>query len=319
MTIMKRNNSNKLLTLLGVLFALGISSCIKDFRANETNLNNLKPTANIVEGGLYQFSTQALLFSAADSTDTASFHINYAAVNVAPSNQIFSIAISPSALSSYNTSAGGLQYEILPDSCYSFSTTSVTVAKGQTYSDAIPVIFYPSKINPSVNYMLPISITQAPSGVTVSSNVGTIYYHFIGNPLAGAYTWDFTRYNGDTTTAQNSSSFAGHSVSVGPVDPNNLLLPDSYLQTFVASTAGIVLSFDNNAGVLSNFSVSFDDATTSGLKSGGFTIAAAPVLLSANIAGNAANNYSGSTFRTYFSLVNSSGGTRTLIDKFVKQ
>ncbi|MEO8861506.1 MAG: DUF1735 domain-containing protein [Ginsengibacter sp.] len=316
---MKRYNFNKLLTLFGVLFVLSLSSCIKDFRPNETNLNNLKPTVNIVEGGLYQFSMQALLFPSTDAMDTATFHVNYAAVNVTPTDEVFSIAISPSAITNYNTSGGGLKYEILPDSCYSFTATSATVAKGQTYSDPISVIFYPSKINPSFNYMLPISITQAPAGVTISSNVGTIYYHFIGNPLAGGYTWDFTRYNGDTTTAQNSSSFTGHSVNVGPVDPNNLIFPDSYLQTFVASTAGVKLTFDNNGGVLSNFTVSFDDATMSGLSSGGFSIATAPVLLSANIVGNAATNYSGSSFRTYFSLVNSSGGTRTLVDNFVKK
>lgn len=316
---MKIINFNKLVVLLGIIIIGGLSSCVKDFRKNETNLNHLTPTVNIVEGGLYQFSTQALLFSSADATDTATFHLNYAAVNVAPADEVFSVAVNPAAVSTYNTSGGGLQYEILPDSCYSFTTTSVKVAKGQTYSDAIPVIFYPSKINPSVNYMLPISITQAPAGTTISSNVGTVFYHFIGNPLAGNYTYDFTRYNGDSTITPNGSSFTGETVSVGPVDPNNLLLPDSYLQTFVASTAGIVLTFDNNGGVLSNFSVGFDDATSKGLSDGGFTVATAPTLLSVNIAGNAANNYSGTTFRTYFSLINSSGGTRTLIDKFVKK
>ena len=42
--------------------------------------------------------------------------------------------------------------------------------------------------------MLPISITDA-SGKSLTSNQNTIYFHIIGNPLAGPYNVAGTRYN----------------------------------------------------------------------------------------------------------------------------
>ncbi|HWJ92086.1 MAG TPA: hypothetical protein VNR87_13290, partial [Flavisolibacter sp.] len=148
----------------------------------------------------------------------------------------------------------------------------------------------------------------------------TVYYHSIGNPLAGTYTWDFTRFNSpDTTAAPGAGSFTGQTVSVSPLGATTLLLPESYMQTFVSSSAGISLSFTNNAGVLSNFSVSLSDQVKADIAAGGFTLATAPVLVGYNIVGNASTKYKGSTFRTYMVLINSSGGTRSLIDNFVKQ
>ena len=43
------------------------------------------------------------------------------------------------------------------------------------------------------NYMLPISITTAPAGSTISTNFKTIYYHLIGNPIAGLYNWELVQ------------------------------------------------------------------------------------------------------------------------------
>ena len=98
-----------------------------------------------------------------------------------------------------------------------------------------------------------------------------------------------------------------------------MVFPDSYLQTFVDPAAGVTISFTITNGVFSNFKASFDATTTAGLAAGGFTVVKAPVLLGYNIVGDASTRYAGSTFRTYFSLLNSGGNTRTLVDKFVKQ
>ena len=59
--------------------------------------------------------------------------------------------------------------------------------------------------------MFPISITDA-QGVKISGNFGTIYYHLIGNPLAGKYNLVGTRYNYTGTVA-----YAG---PTGPTTPN---------------------------------------------------------------------------------------------------
>jgi hypothetical protein len=79
------------------------------------------------------------------------------------------------------------------------------------------------------------------------------------------------------------------------------------------------LSFTNTNGTLSNIAVSLDAASLAAIAAGGFTIVQTPKLVGYGIVGTAATHYAGSWFRIYTVLINSSGGTRTLIDQFVKQ
>jgi len=296
---MKRNNFNKLVALLGVFIAVSLSSCIKNYRNDETNFSNLKPTANIYEGGLYQFGSQALLFPGTDLVDTATFHINYAAVNVAPADEVFTIGINPSAVTAYNTT-GGLQFDMLPDSCFSFTATSATVLKGQNYSNGIPVVFYPGKISPDSNYMLPISLTQAPAGVTISSNISTIYYHFIGCPIAGTYEQYWSRWNASDSTG-GASTAAYYLDDLGPVT----FAPNSPTEAQVTSQ-GVgetdIIDFTNTNGVLSNFTVTI--TSVSGITEG------IPVMeLADPIHG---------IYKIYFTYVNSSGATRVIVNTYIK-
>lgn len=302
---MKRHNFNKLSTFFGILFVLILSSCVKNYRANETDLNDLKPTVNIVEGGLYQFSAQALLFPSADLTDTATFHVNYAAVSVAPVDEVFAIAIDPAALTTYNTT-GGVQYEMLPDSCFSFTATSATVSKGQTYSNPIPFIVYPNKIDPTHNYMLPISIKQAPAGITISSNISTVYFHFIGNPIAGTYEQYWSRWN----HADSSSGKAGAAaymvdegaVTFGPTSPTEISV------TSAGTGETDIIDFTNTAGVLSNFTVSFPSGEAAAL---GLSSIGTPVL-------EVADPVKG-IYQIYFGYVNGSGASRVIVNTYIKQ
>jgi hypothetical protein len=275
---MKIKNFNKIASLFGIFFVISISSCVKDFRTNETNLNHLQPTVNIAEGGLYQFGTEALLFPGTDDTDTAYFHVNYAARNVAPSDQTFALGIDTSAISAYNTT-GGLQYQLLPSADYSFTSTSVKVAKGQSYSDPVPVIFYPSKIDPTVNYMLPITITQAPAGVTISSNVKTIYYHFIGNPFAGTYVWDFTRWsNPSKTGSPDGTSFTGNTAILSPVTNTQFEVPSGY---YIGPRYEV--TFTKNAdGTYSNFQVTLNPDDVATMASAGVVVTNGPNIITAD-------------------------------------
>jgi hypothetical protein len=229
---------------------------------------------------------------------------------------VVTLGVDAAAIAAYN-SANGTSFQALPANTYKLLSNKLTVPAGQHYATTTLEI-YQNKLDPTISYMIPISITDG-GGKQLSSNQNTIYYNIVGNPLAGLYTWDFTRYNGDTTITPNGSSFTGATASPVPSGPTTLILPDSYLQTFADPAAGVQLTFTNTAGVLSNFQVSFDQFTLDALAAGGFTIAVQPKLLSYTLSGNAANHYQGTMFRYYFSLVNSSGGTRTLVDKIVKQ
>lgn len=299
-----------------VVLLIFFSSCLKthdDF----TDFTQTSDFVILTNSGLGNFKASNILVNTS-STDTLTktVTVNLASKDNSNGAVTVTVGIDNSQIAPYN-SANGTNFQPFPTDAFKVISDKVTVPAGQHYGTT-SIEIYQDKLDPTISYMLPVSILDG-GGKSLSSNQNTIFYNVIGNPLAGAYKWDFTRYNGDTTTPINSSSFTGADASPVPSGPTTLILPDSYLQTFVDASAGVTLSFTNTGGVLSNFSVAFDASTASGLAAGGFTVATAPVLLSYSISGDASNHYAGSTFRTYFSLINSTGGVRTLVDNFVKQ
>ena len=170
-----------------ILAILGLNACVKDRNPGYTDFSNLAPTVSIVEGGLAKFNSQTLLFPGSDLSDTISFRINYGATTVAPRDITVTLAYDAAALAAYSN------YVKFPDSIYAPFPTKVVIKKGQSYSELVKLVVYPNKIDPSANYMLPISIVDA-EGIVIASNFKTIYYHIIGNPLAGTYNLIGTRY-----------------------------------------------------------------------------------------------------------------------------
>ena len=153
--------------------------------------------------------------------------------------------------------------------------------------------------------MLAISIKTIPSGTTLSSNFKTIYYHFIGNPIAGAYTWDWTRWNAaDTTGTPSGTSFVGNSTLFSPDDPNTVEVYAGYIYPGVR----YIIHFDNNSGVLSNFTVSLNQKDIdANLTPSNIAVTAAPKFLYVDSVNH--------VFRIEMG-VKSGANPRTLIDKY---
>ncbi len=82
---MKRNNYNMFfkLGLLALVVAFIGSSCVKS-REGRTDFDNLTPNVLISDGGKRILRRATLLFPPTDTEDTAFFHVNYAATDVAP-------------------------------------------------------------------------------------------------------------------------------------------------------------------------------------------------------------------------------------------
>ena len=257
---MKTNYKHTIRLATAVAVIMVLDSCVKT-REGQTDFSHLSAIVQIHEGGMANFTNTALTFPGTDATDTAWFRVNYAATNVASKDVTVTIGYDANALAAVNTGLDpSSQYAKFPDSIYSFNTTKVTVKAGQNYSDPVPFVVFPSKIDPTQSYMFPISITDG-SGATISGNFGTIYYHVIGNPIAGAYSWDWTRWNNnDGSGTPSSSSFTGGSAVFSPDNPATIEVPSGYYLG-----ARYVLSFTNNGGVLSNFQVSLNAADVSSL------------------------------------------------------
>jgi hypothetical protein len=296
---------NKLLLLLTAVAAtLSLGSCVKN-RGDETSFSGLKAIVQIPEGGQANFGADALTFPGTDAMDTAWFRINYAATNVASKDVTVTIGYDAGALAAVNSGLDpSSQYTKFPDSTFTFTSTKVTVKKGFNYSDAVPFIVYPAKIDPTKSYMFPISITDG-GGATISGNFGTIYYHVIGNPIAGSYSWDFSRWNSlDTTKAKSGLSFTGGSNIFSPDNPTTIEVTSGY---FIQPR--YVLSFTNNAGTLSNFQVSLNPDDVKSMSGSGVTVTEGPVIWIADPVNH--------VYKFHYSVFNGSA-YRYIIDKYYR-
>lgn len=179
-----------LITCISLLVGLG--SCVKDRNDLATDFSNLQPLVEIRDNisgigndaGLANFGKASLNFSG--DPHTQSFYVNLASVYPMNKDLTLTLGVDQAALDAYNADpANTVKYELFPDSLYSFTQTSVTIKAGERVA-LVSVEFFPTNIDPSKSYMLPISITDA-EGVNISGNFGTIYYHVIGNPLAGIW------------------------------------------------------------------------------------------------------------------------------------
>jgi hypothetical protein len=250
----------------------------------------------IPEGGLATFSKQALTFPGTDAFDTAFFHVNYASTNVAPADETIGLTIDQTALATYNGSST-IQYELFPDSIYSFSATSISIVKGDNYSPAVPLVVYPDKIDATKNYMLPISVSTVPEGAGISANYKTIFYHLIGNPIAGSYDQEWKRWNASDTSGAPASDLDLGTVIFAPTDPTTINVASQ------GTGETDVISFTNTGGVLSNFNVSI--MPVSGITEG------APVLEEADPVNG--------VYKVYFTYTNSTGAPRCILNIFRKQ
>ena len=275
---MKPRYNFLILLLTGLAGLAFLSSCIKN-RMGETNFSGLQAIVQIPEGGMANFTATALTFPSTDAVDTARFRINFASTNVAGKDVTVTVGYDATAMGTVNAGLDpSSQYVKFPDSTFSFTVTKVTVKAGQNYSDPIPFVVYPSKIDPTKSYMFPISILDG-DGNTISGNFGTVYYHVIGNPIAGNYLWDWTRWNNnDGSGSPTGSSFKGHPTVFSPDNPTTVEVPSGY---FLG--ARYVLSFTNTNGALSNFQLILNpNDVTNQLTANSITVTEGPTIVKAD-------------------------------------
>lgn len=127
------------------------------------------------------------------SLEDNNIKVKFEAPTTAPNDIYIAYGINPGGITKLN--AEGLAKDpkykpffLLPDSTYQILVTKDTIRKGEQYASKVAnnIVVNTTKIDPSVNYMLPLTVTS--SAYPSAAGTGTIYYYIIGNPLAGKYT-----------------------------------------------------------------------------------------------------------------------------------
>ncbi len=178
--------------------------------------------------------------------------VKYEAPTVAPTDIFLDYKTNPAGLTKLNADSKAKdpnykEFFLLPDSCFQILVTKDTIRKGLQYAEKTTnnVVIFPQKINPAINYILPLTATSSayPSAV----GTGTVYYYIIGNPLAGSYNVVGIRYNYNNGPAGSSGAFDGN--------PANI--PQTYSGTTAIPTPKLAAPIDAN-------SVSIDFANLGG-------------------------------------------------------
>jgi hypothetical protein len=157
------------------LITLLLSACLKDKPAVDfSTVGTIIEILPVNGGGLENFGTAELSFDPTETIDSAAIVLNIASPEPLNKSLTISMGVNDNMRTAYN-SANPVQYDLFPDSLFSFPVTSVTIPAGRRL-DTLQVYFYPSKIDTTKNYMLPVSIQDA-QGQTISGNFGTIYFH----------------------------------------------------------------------------------------------------------------------------------------------
>lgn len=264
------------------LAILCLTACLKK---DAMNIDPDETSASVVElqfiengngttinSGMQYFSGGALILSPLDDADTLHYNVNVAGPSTPNKDITVTIGVNKDAVLD-NFKGDEIKYELMPDSIYDFIGTSATIKSGSRVAP-LAIKLYPSKIDFTKSYMLPVVITDA-QGLTISSNFGIIYFHIIGNPIAGSYSWDFIRYdNQDGTGTPSGVSFADESTVFIPVSPTAIKVPTGYYKT-----PNYVITFTNTNGVLSDFKVVIDpDELATLFTADGITIVSNPAI-----------------------------------------
>ena len=287
-----------------IMLSFFLTGCLKDTTINSDGGLPSTPTAiQFTYSGLEFFGQASVLTAGVTDPIVNNMIVNVAGRSALSKDLAITVSVDDAKRVTYNATSD-TKYEAMPDSCYSLPVKTGTIKAGK-YLDTLEVTFYPDKIDPTKNYMLPITLKDA-EGQIIASNFSTYWYHTIGNPLAGNYNWDFSRWNNATGTGSlHSTSFTGHVTTFLPANPTTIDVPSGYVGVRYE------LSFTNTAGVISNYSLKFNaDDVKNILDANGIVVANGPNILIADaVTGH---------YKFQYSVVNGSGLPRYLIDDFYK-
>jgi len=264
------------------MVAMTMASCLKE---GAKNIDTENPTGSIVtlqfiengsgstiNSGMQYFSGGALTYPGYHESDTATFNVNLAGPTTLTSDLTVTVGVDATKVLD-NIKGDAIDYTLMPDSLYKFMSKTAVIKAGQRIA-SLKIVFYPSKIDVTKSYNLPVVIKDA-GGKTISGNFGIIHFHVIGNPIAGAYNWDYIRINNQAGTgAPSGGTFFGEQVVFSPVNPTSVKVPTGYYVQ-----PNFLLSFKNTNGVLSDFkAVIAPDEIEGAYTNNGISVVTQPVV-----------------------------------------
>ena len=288
------------------LMAVGLTmaSCLKDKDYEDGLYGAVRNTeggkyVSLVTGGLQNFAKSSILISTLSAdVKTVEIIVSLDLGVKSTTAQTVKIGIDNSKIAAYNT-ANGKNFEPVTSDMVKIKATELTIPAGESYAKTTIEVFQ-NKFDASKSYLIPISILEAP-GAMMSVNLNTRYFNIIGNPFAGPYKHDFTRFNNQTGTGTpNGLSYKGKDRTGLPVTDKVFTIPSGYF---------IEPNYFVTANSNGTFSVVFNAADVKTMLDNGVKVIEGPIIIKADAA----------TKEFIFQFVVQAGANyRYIIDRYYK-
>ncbi|HTE31533.1 MAG TPA: DUF1735 domain-containing protein [Chryseolinea sp.] len=259
----------------------------------------------LVNSGLRYFGAQALTYPATHEVDTATFAVSLQGIEKLDKDVTVTLSTPADGLDDYFY-GDSVVYSMMPDSLYEFIGSPTAVIKaGETYAE-FQVKFFPSKVDPVLNFMLPVTVTND-ADLPMSSNYGFVYFHFIGNPIAADYDWTYKRWNLGDTVGTVTTTISGTKTFL-PDNPTTIEVQSGYGEQN-GFNCRYVLSFTNTGGTFTNFKVNINpEDVKNSLILNSITLLQDAVIVKADpVAGH---------YKFMFKVVNSTPAARSFTDEY---
>lgn len=261
-----------------VAAVLGMTSCLKegdsnippDAKGSVIEMLFVQPGGTTINSGLNYFAGAALTYPGDHVADTATFVVSLQGAEVMKNDVTVNLVVDSKAVND-NIAKDEIDYQLMPDSLYDFISETAVIKAGERSAE-FKVIFYPNKIDATQNYNLPVTASNSANIIT-SANFGKIYFHSIGNPIAGSYKWDFFRYNSQDQSVPSTTWIADHTI-LSPVNPTTVKVATGYY-----TQPNYLITFTNTDGVLSDFKAVINpDEITAAFTNDGISVVSGPTL-----------------------------------------
>lgn len=213
---MKKINTIKI--ILGVLALVGFVSCEETpiYEELSTATDNVQLFISKAER-IQTLTSYSLEEMAATNNDTVAFNVGYGGLSL-PANPIdINLTINNEVIDSLNISRqlnGQKEYIPFPTNAYDLSTTTVSIPKGEMYSNFVYLNYYPKEFDVDQNYLLAVEI-ETPSDYALNPDRSIILFEvqevIIPDPEPQYYqkdTWKVIDFNSEEDEGEGANGFA---------------------------------------------------------------------------------------------------------------
>lgn len=209
---------NKIKMILGVFAFVGLVSCEETpiYEELSTATDNVQLFISKAER-IQTLTTFSLEEMTVTKNDTVAFNVGYGGLSL-PANPIdINLTINDEVIDSLNISrqlSGEKEYIPFPTNAYDLSASSVSIAKGEMYSNFAYLNYYPEEFDVDKNYLLAVEM-ETPSDFALNPDRSIILFEvqevIIPDPEPQYYekdTWKVIDFNSEEDEGEGANGLA---------------------------------------------------------------------------------------------------------------